>query len=187
MRDVAERLPHVHHGELDLAALFGPQPGIELRHAGFGTILAAEPDRPLAMKVADHNPIAVALADRDFVDADRLGARRAGARDLGAHVLHLQRLDRVPVELQLLGHIADRGLRAAPPDIKRKAFGEVRIVRQKIQPLALHAAAMPAGDATHFELQYDPHIPRMAGREPAGYAGRTSPSGRARNSRRSFF
>ena len=155
-RGVAERLPHVHHGELDLAALLGPQPGIELCHAGFGTVLAAEPDRSLANQVADHNAIAVALSDRDFVDADRSGTRRAGALDLGPHVLHLQRLDRVPVELQFLGDIADRGLSAAAPDIERKAFGEVRIIRQKIQPFAFHGAATPAHDAPHFEFQNNP-------------------------------
>src|SRR5207245_1844218 len=126
----------------DLSALFEPQPGVELFHAGLGTIFAAEPDRPLANEVADHDAIAVTLADGDFVDADRLGSRRAGARDLRPHVLHLQRLDRIPVEPQLPGHIADRGLRAAAADIVRKAFGEVRIVRQKIQPLAFHTAAV---------------------------------------------
>jgi hypothetical protein len=77
--DVAERLPHVHHGKPDLAALFEPQPGIELRHAGLGAVLAAEPDRPLADEVADHDAVAVTPADGDFVDADRPGPRRAGA------------------------------------------------------------------------------------------------------------
>src|SRR5271165_695784 len=77
-------------------------------------------------------------------------------RELRPHILHLQRLDRVPVELEFLGDIADRGLPAAASDIKRKAFGEVRIVRQKIQPFALHGAAMTARDAPHFEFQNNP-------------------------------
>src|SRR6202790_3948809 len=94
LRDVAERLPHVHHGELDFAALFEPQPIVERRHAGLGTILATEPDRPLANQVADYDAIAVALADRDLVDTDRSGPRRAGTLDLGPHVCHLQRLYR---------------------------------------------------------------------------------------------
>jgi len=98
----------------------------------------------------------VALADRYLVDANRAGARRAGALELGPHVLHLQRLDRVPVELQIPGDIADRCLPATAADIKRKAFGEVRIVRQKIQPFALHGAATAAGDAPHFEFQNNP-------------------------------
>src|SRR5580704_5715810 len=117
LRDVAERLPHVHHGELDFAALFEPQPVVERRHAGFGAILAAEPDRPLANQVAHHDATAVALADRDLVDDDRAGTRRARTFELSPHVLLLQRLDRVPVELELLGDIADRRLPAAAADI----------------------------------------------------------------------
>src|SRR5215204_1059115 len=45
--------------------------------------------RSPANEVADHDAIAVALADRDLVDADRLRGGRAGALELGAHVLHL--------------------------------------------------------------------------------------------------
>jgi hypothetical protein len=41
-------------------------------------------------------------------------------------------------------------------DIERKAFGEVRIVRQKIQPFALHGATTAACDAPHFEFQNNP-------------------------------
>ena len=107
LRDVAERLPHVHHGEPDFTALFRAQPIVERRHAGLGTIRAAEPDRSFADQVGDHNAIAVALADRDLVNADRARTRRTGTLKLGPHVLHLQRLDRVPVELEFLGHIAD--------------------------------------------------------------------------------
>ena len=40
--DVAERLPHVHDGEPDLAAFFRPQLGVEPRHARLGPVLAAE-------------------------------------------------------------------------------------------------------------------------------------------------
>src|ERR1700676_2937870 len=156
LRDVAERLPHVHHGEFVFAALFDPQPVVERRHAGLGTVLAAEPDRPLANQVADHDAIAVALADRDLVDADRSRTWRSSTLELGPHVLHLQRLDCVPVELELLGDVADRCLPAAAADIERKAFGEARIVRQKTQPFALHGAAMAARDAPHFEFQNNP-------------------------------
>jgi hypothetical protein len=73
--------------------------------------------------------------------------------ELGLHVLLLQRLDRIPVELELLGDIADRCLSAAATDIESKAFGEMHIVRQKIQPFALHAAAIAARDAPHFQFQ----------------------------------
>ena len=68
----------------------------------------------------------------------------------------LQRLDRVPVELQLLGDVPDRRLPTTAPDIERKALGEVRIVRQQVQPLAFHRAATPARDAPHLKFQNNP-------------------------------
>ena len=98
----------------------------------------------------------MALADRDLVDADRPGSRRARPFDLRPHVLHLERLDCFPIELQFLGDIADRGLPAATPDIEGKPLGEVGIVRQKLQPLALHGGASAALDAPHLQLQNDP-------------------------------
>ena len=156
LRNGAERPPHVHHGEPDFAALLAPQPVIERRHAGLGAIRAAEPDRPLANEVADHDAVAVAFADRDLVDADRMRGGRAGTSELGPHVLLLQRLDRVPVKLEVAGDIADRCLLAAAADIVRKALGEMRVVRQKIQALAFHAATTTAVDAPHLQFQDNP-------------------------------
>src|SRR6202158_1858735 len=121
-------------------------------------MLASERSTPpnkigrLRTKVADHDAIAVALADRDLVDADGSGPWRAGTLELGPHVLLLQRLDCFPVKLELFGDIADRCLSAAAADIERKAFGEVRIVRQKIQLFALHGAAVAERGAPHLEF-----------------------------------
>ena len=87
----------------------------------------------------------------------RSGARTSlETRDLRPHVLHIERLDCVPIEPQLHGDVADRGLSAATPDIEGEALGEVRIVRQKIQPLAFHRGASPALDAPHLQIQNDP-------------------------------
>src|SRR5271170_5909321 len=111
-------------------------------------------DRPSpANQVTDHDAIVVALTDRNLIDADYPRSRRTGALDLGAHVLHLQNLDRVPIELQLLRDVPDRSLPTAAADIERKALSEARIVRQEIQPLALHGAARAARHAPHFEFQ----------------------------------
>ena len=62
----------------------------------------------------------------------------------------------VPVELQL-GSLPDRnrGLSTSAADIERKALSEARIVRQEIQPLALHGATGAARHAPHFEFQDD--------------------------------
>ena len=79
--------------------------------------------------------------------------------ELRLHVLHLQRLDRVPVERQLLRHVRDQCLPTAPPDKIRKALGVERIVRQKLQPLTLHLAAVAAVNAPHLQFQKYPRVP----------------------------
>src|ERR1039457_5807317 len=143
-RRVAKRLPHVHHRQANAVALLLAQPVVELRHARLRAILPADPDRPAAAQVAHHDTVAMALADRDLIDADRLGPRPARAGELGLHVLLLQRLDRIPVELQLLGNVLDRRLPTALAHVMGKALRIERVVRQEIEPLALHLAATAA-------------------------------------------
>src|SRR6195256_5190226 len=117
IRRQAERLPHVHDGEANTRTLLLAEPGVELAHASLRTGLAAKPDRPTANEVADHDPVGVAFADRYLVDADHLRRRRARAFELGFHVLHVQRLDRVPVQRQSRRHILDRLRPTAPAHI----------------------------------------------------------------------
>ena len=114
--------------------------------------------------VADHDPVGVTFADRDLVDADHLRPRRAGALELGLHVLLVQRLDRVPVQLQFRRHVLDRRRPAAPADIVGKALGVERIVRQKVEPLPLHLATTAALDPPHLQFQ---KYPRVAARQIA--------------------
>src|SRR3984893_5359201 len=105
---------------------------------------------------------------------------------LGFHVLLVERLDRVPVQLQFRCHILDRRRPATPADIIGKALGVERIVRQKVELLPLHLATMPAVEAA-------PPFPeksacrRMTDRARAAPCDRTSPSGPDRSSRTPFF
>ena len=182
-RGVAERFPHVHHRQFHAAGLFLADIRIKRRHAGLGTIRAAEPDRSLALEVADHDAVAVSLLHRDFVDAQVRGAGRAGLRQLRLHVLLLQRLHAVPVQVQFLGHRRDRFVAAASPDVVREALGVERTVRQEVQGLALHGLAVRAADATDLELQEDAvwparHIPHPP-RAPVVPAGLLAPAGAA--------
>src|SRR5215204_239310 len=154
----AERFPHVHHRKADARALLGAEPGVEPLHARLRAVTTAEPDRPATQQVADHDPVGVPLADRDLVDPDHLRAGPARARQLGLHVLHLQRLDRVPVECQLLRHVRNRRLPAAPPDKIGEAPGVERIFRQKVEPVPLHLAAAAAIDTPHLQLQEYPRV-----------------------------
>ena len=54
------------------------------------------------------------------------------------HVLLLQRLDRVPVQLQFVGDVLDRRLPAAPAYAMGKALGIEEVVPQIVELLALH-------------------------------------------------
>jgi hypothetical protein len=86
-------------------------------------------------------------------------------------------------DLRESGHL-ERLLR---PDIERKAFGEVRIVRQKIQPFALHGCRNGGMRRAALRVSEQSEILRSTGREPAAPADRTSRSGPVRNSRKLFF
>jgi hypothetical protein len=68
---------------------------------------------------------------RHLVDADDLRPRYAGAPQLLAHVLLLERLDRVPLELQLLGDVFDGRSAAASPGIEREALSVAELSARK--------------------------------------------------------
>ena len=78
---------------------------------------------------------------------------RAG--ELRARVLLLQRPDRIPVEVEFPGNIHDGGLATAPPYVVRKALGMEGVVRQEVEPLALHVAATLAQHAPHLDCRKD--------------------------------
>ena len=106
----------------------------------------------------------------NLINADHLRRRRARARELGFHVLLVERLDRVPVQLQLRRHVLDRRSPAAPAHIIGKALGVVRIVRQKVEPRALHLATAAAVEAAHLQLQENPRVAARQTAHPANLA-----------------
>ena len=130
---------------LDERALCGPS---FPRETGRTHPCSARSDPPrrtrsaaLPMQVADHDAIDVALADGGLVDPPlRLGTRLGGALELRSHVAHLQALDRLPIEIHLLGDVLGRPSAAAAPDLAGKALCVQRVLQQELQPLALHLA-----------------------------------------------
>src|SRR6185295_19679621 len=55
-------------------------------------------------------------------------------------------------------HVLDRRRSAATADIIGKALGVERIVRQKLEPLALHLATVTAVDTPHLQFQKNPCV-----------------------------
>src|SRR5438309_3057171 len=155
---VSKRFPHVHDRQANPCALGLSQLIEELRQAWLGAVFTAKPDRSSLLQVAHHNPIRVSFANRYLVDADHLWFWLSRLSELRLHVLLVQILDRMPIQLELLGHILD-GRRATPsPHIVSKALGVKRIVRQKLQPLALHFATASTKHPANFQFQVYPRI-----------------------------
>src|SRR3972149_4699931 len=154
----AKGLPHVHDGEPNPRRLARAQPRVELVQARLRTILTPKPDRALPDQVADDDAVGVALLDRDLVEPDHPRPGRPGPPQLLAHVLLLERLHRVPVEPQLLGHIPDRRGPTASPHVETEALCVEGIVGQEIEPLLFHRGPAPTGHAPDLELEGDPQI-----------------------------
>ncbi len=155
---VARRLPHVHHRQTNAPRLPLAEPAVEQLHARLRTVRSAEPDRSSANQVAHRDPVGVALSDRDLVDADGLGAGRASLDQLRTHVLLVQLLDRVPIQIEFFGHIFDRADPTAPTDEPGKPLCIERIVGKEVESLPLHLAATATQHPTDLELQIDPRV-----------------------------
>jgi len=156
---VPKRLPHVHHGHANPRALLGPQPREELVHAGLGAILAPEPDRPLPDQVAHQDAVDVALLDRDLVDTDYLRRRCPCPSQLLPHVLLLELLHRVPVEMQLLSDVLDRRGTTTTAHIEGEPPRVERVVGEEWQPLSLHFPALNALDPSYVDFQEHSRVP----------------------------
>jgi hypothetical protein len=115
-----------------------------------------DPDRPMADQVADHDAVRMPFADRDLVDANGLGSRCTSPLELGLHVLLVQCLDRIPVQMHLFGNFLDARRATAPTHVVRKALCIERIVGQQRQPLTLHRRTRLASNPAYFHVQVNP-------------------------------
>src|SRR5271167_2112610 len=184
---VAKGLPHVHHRQPHALAFRGSQPLVEEIHARFGAVPTAEPDRSVPPQIADHDAVGVPLADRDLVDAER--PRRWGPRssELLLHVLLVEILDGLPVQVQLAGDVPDRRGPTAPAHEERKALGVKGVVGKPGQLLLLHLGATPAAHPTALELQIDSGVSRREVSHLAQLAIVDSARGPTTGSAQSFF
>src|SRR5205807_8005726 len=86
------------------------------------------------------------------------GAGRAGTLELGFHVLLVERLDCMPIQLQFRRHLLDRRSPTPAADIVCKPFGIERIIRKKVELLALHLAASAAVEPPHPQCKINPRV-----------------------------
>jgi hypothetical protein len=84
---------------------FSPKNAKKFIHAFLGAVFAAESEGMSPLEIAHNDPVGMAFADRDLVNANDLGSRLIGASDLLAHILHLKRFDSLPIKKVVFGHI----------------------------------------------------------------------------------
>src|SRR5271169_58926 len=89
-----KRFPHVHHSKPDMPGFSWPEPLIEEIHTLFRAVFASEPDRPPFLQIAYHDPVYVAFADGNLVNADHLGSWLPGTTEFFPHILYFKFLDR---------------------------------------------------------------------------------------------
>src|SRR5208337_2717935 len=131
-------------------------------HARFRTVCATKPDGARSNQVTHHDPVRMPLANRQFVDPDDQRPRRTCSPQLLRHVLLLQRLDRLPVQMGLPGNIANRRDTTPPPYPEGKTLRVKGIVGQPVQTLLLHLPAPSAPNSANLHLQ--PNTPIPAGK-----------------------
>src|SRR3990172_6303955 len=156
---VVKRLPHVHHRQANPTGLLLAQPVVEQRHTRLFSVLSPEPDRAPSNQVAHHDAIDMAFADRDLVDSNHSGGRRSSSAQLLPHILLLQLLDGLPIQVRFLGNVLDGRDTATPSHEEGEAFRIERILREPIQLLLFHLAASLAVDTSNLQFQVDPSVP----------------------------
>src|SRR4030043_200049 len=157
-RSVFKGFPHVHDRKPYPFDFRGSEPFIEELQALLRTVGPPEPDGPPPLQIADDDPVAVALTDGDLVNADRLGPGIPSTAEFLPHVLLFQSVDRLAVQMQLLGDILDRGGTATLAHVKGKPLGVERVVAQEGELFLLHLAAPSAQNTPDLQLEVDARV-----------------------------
>src|SRR5512139_2378871 len=186
-RSVFKGFPHVHDRKPYPFDFPGSEPFIEELEALLRTVSAPDPDGPPPFQIGDDDPVAVALTDGDLVNADRLGPGIAGTAEFLLHVLLFQNVDRLVVQMQLLGNILDRRSTATFAHVIGKSLGVERIVGQEGKSLLLHFAAPSTRNTPDLQLEIDTRVATGEIADQAELAVVESPVCRTATSADCFF
>src|SRR4030042_2120922 len=157
-RGVFKGFPHVHERKPYPFGFRWSEPFIEELQALLRTVGTPKPDGPPPLQIADDDPVAVTFTDGDLVNADGLGPRIPGTAEFLPHVLLFQGLDRLAVQMQLPGHMLDRGSTATLANVKSKTLCVERIVAQEGKLLLLHLVAPSAQNTPDLQFEVDASV-----------------------------
>ena len=129
----------------------------------------------------------MAIPDGDLVNANGLGPGIAGTAEFLPHVLLFQSVDRLAVQMQLLGDILDRGGTATLANVKGKPLGVERIVGQEGKLLLLHLAAPSAQNTTDLQFEVEARVAAGEVSDQADLAVVEGPMGHTASATDCFF
>ena len=160
LQRVPERFPHVHDRQAQGAVPPGSHSVEEPVHILFGAAqLLAHPDRPLLIQIGDHNGVTMALADRDFIDADgsQMLLRQVVCPEV-SHIADVHTPDLVPTEPVERGDLLDGHRPTEPTDRLLESLGEASRFGQPRQGLLLHTSALAAVHPAILEFRVNPGV-----------------------------
>lgn len=151
-------LPHIHNRQTDTACLLLAQLVLELVHAGFRAVLVVKPDRVVPNQVAHHDVVGMPFTNGNLVDPDNLRARDADLHQLRCHVVLVEFLDGLPVQMQFLGNILDFVAAVAAPAELGEPLRVERVAYKNTELLALHFSATSTENSSNLQFQIDPRV-----------------------------
>ena len=160
------RVPHIHHHGFQRLSLH-PAHAREKSPEGSRFAVFADPNHTAGLVIQDHGQIAVAFADRDFVDGQDAKPPVVGLPKLFFQELLIDGFDRFPVQSQMAGDLLDGHDLREPKDIARQPLGHPQIGIEKIQLLDGSLLAVGTDDLPIQAADPDAGRPEIQVADPA--------------------
>jgi hypothetical protein len=153
----SERFPHVHNDNFDRPTPFGTDLSEKSIEILFAPTFATHPDGPRMAQVGNGDPVAVAFAYGNLIDAYRAKIVRNWILfDQSLHVAFIHPLDLSPSQPMDFGYALDGHVPTLTADLILKTLSKPATGSKPRQSLLLHGSAPPAKDPAVLKLNINP-------------------------------
>ena len=167
-------VPHIHYHCFQLLPLL-PAHTREKSPEGSRFSVFSDPNHTAALVVQDHGQIAVAFADRDFVDGQDTKPSIVGLAELFFQELLVDGFDRFPVQSQMSGDLLDGHDLREPENITCQPLGHPQIGIEEIELFDGSLLAVGTDDLPIQAADPDPGWPEIQVADPASLLTVDSP------------
>jgi hypothetical protein len=153
----SERFPHVHHDDFDRPTPFGADFSEKLVEVLLAPTFATHPDGPRMVQVGNGDPVAMAFAHGNLINAYGAKIVRDGILfDQALHVAFIHPLDLCPSQTMDFGYALDGHVPTLATDFILKTLSKPATGSKPGQGLLLHGPAPPAEDPAVLKLDINP-------------------------------